>query len=451
MFIVNALLAIKSRSRSHQSTRIDADSSSMTLVEVQNNRNVPVTVYAQDSWGEGEVGRRPRRQHRNPPRPEPIRRARRRRRFLRSPEGPGGRGDRQRRSASRRAAWQYWSRRRKADRASVDAVSRDSVQRQSVLQRGDARWHRHFETYVPVTTHGTLRHPPRHRAARSRARPPAHRPPVVRLRFPVGFRPRRSRSRSTEPTASRASRRCSIARASSTTTRSVATTTRRSSSPRCASGATRTAAGKEALERMNWAHAHYKIANDDFLYVLSTFIYEPVRWIDAVGWRPTCANERLGYYYFWRAIGTRMGITDIPRVVRRVRGVGRAYEREQFRFTETNQRVGIGDARPVRVVVSARADTVRALRHLRDARRRDDLVVRLSQAAAGDASAAARRAQAARDAVRWFPPRRRGHFFTDNRNRTHPTRLRDLRARSAAPGRRGIAPPSERRTSGNSV
>jgi hypothetical protein len=32
------------------------DSSAMTLVEVQNNRNVPVTVYAQDSWGEVELG-----------------------------------------------------------------------------------------------------------------------------------------------------------------------------------------------------------------------------------------------------------------------------------------------------------------------------------------------------------------------------------------------------------
>jgi hypothetical protein len=70
--------------------------------------------------------------------------------------------------------------------------------------------------------------------------------------------------------------------------------------------------GKAALDRMNWAHGHYRIANDDFLYVLSTFIYEPVRWIDAVGWRRTCENERLGYYYFWHAVGTRMGITDIP-------------------------------------------------------------------------------------------------------------------------------------------
>jgi hypothetical protein len=70
--------------------------------------------------------------------------------------------------------------------------------------------------------------------------------------------------------------------------------------------------GREALERMNWAHGHFTIANDDFLYVLSTFIYEPVRWIDRFGWRQTVLNERLGYYWFWRAVGTRMGIRNIP-------------------------------------------------------------------------------------------------------------------------------------------
>src|SRR4029079_14054806 len=32
------------------------DSTDMTLVEVQNNRNVPVTVYGQNSWGELKLG-----------------------------------------------------------------------------------------------------------------------------------------------------------------------------------------------------------------------------------------------------------------------------------------------------------------------------------------------------------------------------------------------------------
>jgi len=53
--------------------------------------------------------------------------------------------------------------------------------------------------------------------------------------------------------------------------------------------------GKEALDRLNWVHGHYQIANEDFLYVLSTFIYEPIYWIDKYGWRPTCAQEKQGY------------------------------------------------------------------------------------------------------------------------------------------------------------
>src|SRR4030095_1891001 len=98
--------------------------------------------------------------------------------------------------------------------------------------------------------------------------------------------------------------------------------------------------GKEALERMNWAHSHFKIANEDFLYVLSTFIYQPVRWIDRFGWRPTCRNERLGYFVFWREIGRRMGITNIPESYEAFEAWSRAYEDAHFGVAETNRRVG---------------------------------------------------------------------------------------------------------------
>ena len=114
-----------------------------------------------------------------------------------------------------------------------------------------------------------------------------------------------------------------------------------------------TGRGKAALERMNWAHGHFKIANDDFLYVLSTFIYEPIRWIDAFGWRPTCRNERLAYYYFWREIGTRMGIADIPPSYEAFEAWSRDYERAQFRFADTNQRIGSATRDLFAVVVSA--------------------------------------------------------------------------------------------------
>jgi len=98
--------------------------------------------------------------------------------------------------------------------------------------------------------------------------------------------------------------------------------------------------GRAALERMNWVHGHFEISNDDFLYVLSTFVFEPIRWIDRFGWRRTCRNERLGYYWFWRAVGTRMGIRDIPPTYVAFETWAREYEQEHCRFADTNRRVG---------------------------------------------------------------------------------------------------------------
>lgn len=178
--------------------------------------------------------------------------------------------------------------------------------------------------------------------------------------------------------------------------------------------------GKAALDRMNWAHGHYRIANDDFLYVLSTFIYEPVRWIDAVGWRRTCENERLGYYYFWHAVGTRMGITDIPASYDAFEAWARDYERAQFRFAETNQRIGTATRdlfaswfprilTPfVRIGIYAMLDD--AMIHSFGFPRPLPATRTLLRGALRLRGAF----------VRWLPPRATGHFFTDNRNRTHP-------------------------------
>jgi hypothetical protein len=47
--------------------------------------------------------------------------------------------------------------------------------------------------------------------------------------------------------------------------------------------------------------------------VLSSFIYEPIRWISRFSWRPMHEEERLALFYFWRAVGQRMHIHSIPR------------------------------------------------------------------------------------------------------------------------------------------
>jgi ER-bound oxygenase mpaB/B'/Rubber oxygenase, catalytic domain len=178
--------------------------------------------------------------------------------------------------------------------------------------------------------------------------------------------------------------------------------------------------GKEALDRMNWAHAHYRIANDDFLYVLSTFIYEPVRWIDAVGWRPTCLNERLGYYWFWREIGKRMGVTDIPPSYDAFEAWSRSYEGQHFRFADTSHRVG-ASTRDIFAGWFPRLLTP-VVRYAIYAMLDDDMIAAFGFPKPLPLTRPLlRRALWLRGrAVRWLPPLREPHFFTDDRNRTHP-------------------------------
>ena len=98
--------------------------------------------------------------------------------------------------------------------------------------------------------------------------------------------------------------------------------------------------GKRALRRLNQLHGRFIIANEDFLYVLSTFVFEPIRWNERFGWRLLCEQERLGYFYFWRAVGRRMNIRGIPEDYDVFEGFNKDYERDHYHFTEANQRVG---------------------------------------------------------------------------------------------------------------
>jgi hypothetical protein len=207
--------------------------------------------------------------------------------------------------------------------------------------------------------------------------------------------------------------------------------------------------GREALERMNWAHSHFRIANDDFLYVLSTFVYEPVRWIDRFCWRPTSRNERLGFYWFWRNIGQRMGIRDIPPSYESFEAWSTAYERATFRYTDANRRIGEATRDLFagwypKVLAGAVHQGIYALL--------DDAMLEafgfpkphpLLRRMVGGVLAARGRI------VRFLPPRRRPNFFTDRRNRTHPAgyeigrlgpeRLRDGVHRTPAKPRQGLS------------
>ncbi len=98
--------------------------------------------------------------------------------------------------------------------------------------------------------------------------------------------------------------------------------------------------GGRALKRMNSIHGRFEIDNEDLLYVLSTFIFEPIRWNERYGWRPMCEQERLAMFHFWRQVGLRMGIEQIPDNYGAYDNFNRDYERRNFRFHAANQRTG---------------------------------------------------------------------------------------------------------------
>jgi hypothetical protein len=99
--------------------------------------------------------------------------------------------------------------------------------------------------------------------------------------------------------------------------------------------------GRAALERMNFIHGHFNIANRDFLYVLSTFVFEPIRWNARFGWRPMVEAEKLAMFHFWRAVGARMGIGDLPPDYETFEWFNRDYERRFFRPTEGGTRTAV--------------------------------------------------------------------------------------------------------------
>ena len=97
--------------------------------------------------------------------------------------------------------------------------------------------------------------------------------------------------------------------------------------------------GRAALRRMNQLHGQFNIPNDEFIYVLSTFVLEPIRWNARFGWRPLLEQEKLAAYYYWREVGRRMNIKEIPPDYESLERYNIEYEETHFRFAEPNYRL----------------------------------------------------------------------------------------------------------------
>ncbi len=89
--------------------------------------------------------------------------------------------------------------------------------------------------------------------------------------------------------------------------------------------------GHAVIFRMAQIHARFAIRSRDFLFILTCLMLEPMRWNARFGWRPMCEVEKQSQYYFWREVGKRMQISNIPNSLAECEVWNRNYEQQEFR------------------------------------------------------------------------------------------------------------------------
>ncbi|MFQ6537751.1 MULTISPECIES: dephospho-CoA kinase [Aphanothece] len=99
------------------------------------------------------------------------------------------------------------------------------------------------------------------------------------------------------------------------------------------------AEGRAVIHRMNRIHGAYGISNHDFLYVLSTFVAEPIRWLERYGWRPLQQQERQAWFRFWDHVGALMAIQNRPASLEAMLSLNGEVEAKLFRSAPSNHRV----------------------------------------------------------------------------------------------------------------
>lgn len=97
--------------------------------------------------------------------------------------------------------------------------------------------------------------------------------------------------------------------------------------------------GQVAMTRINDMHGRYRISNDDMLYVLSTFVTEPKHWLDRFGRRALTTVEIDASVNYYRALGKKMGINDIPQSFDAFDAYKNTYEVNHFRYAPSNAEI----------------------------------------------------------------------------------------------------------------
>lgn len=94
---------------------------------------------------------------------------------------------------------------------------------------------------------------------------------------------------------------------------------------------------RRAFGRINGMHGRFRITNEDFLYVLSTFTFSPIDWLNDYGRRAMSEAERQDWFVYWNEFGRRMGISELFETIEAFRAFARSYEARRYVFAPSNR------------------------------------------------------------------------------------------------------------------
>lgn len=98
----------------------------------------------------------------------------------------------------------------------------------------------------------------------------------------------------------------------------------------------------EMVEHLNRIHGAYSISNDDFLYTLSTFVFDPALFLDKWGHRPMTERERDAFFFLYRRLGEGMKIRELPATRQELWTWRQRYEARAQRYAPQNEQVARG-------------------------------------------------------------------------------------------------------------
>jgi len=98
---------------------------------------------------------------------------------------------------------------------------------------------------------------------------------------------------------------------------------------------------KQAIKQINQAHQGVNANNEDFLYVLSTFFLEPIRWNQQYERRSITDNDKQLLIDFWCNVATEMHINQLPESLSDWENYQKSYESHHQSYSSEGQHIAL--------------------------------------------------------------------------------------------------------------